>query len=306
MEYLESVKNHRVPLGLVAISLVVVLAAALGLFLLINCKFFVQCKAPENININAAVIKKNETIAKLTAQIIKKHLDGLLVLGSAYSEKKEVIQYIQQGKWQNAMNIIANAFKEDSLEAVDRIALFDVTGTTQANTPEQSQLIGQNFAYKDWYQGVMADFKPYVSEVYVRATEPPANVIGMAFPIKNNNDTPIAILLFTIKTDSFLKWLNELRFGENGTTFIVDKRGRIVAHPDIAPQGEIVDFSSRTDVQKVISGQSGTEIVLNGNKKRILSSYEPIPGYHGGVITKIKLGEIIKAGFGKEIQGGGK
>ena len=299
----ERSKTRQIPIKLVIILLVLVLVVTIGSLFWFNCRFLVQCKTPANLSINGAIIKKNEMIAKITAQLIKSHIDGLLVVGSFYSGKKEVVQNIQQGKWQNAMNFVAGAFSEDNLGAIDRMALFDITGTTMANLPEQGHLIGQNFAYRDWYQGVTADFKPYASEVYVRATKPPANVIGVAFPVKNNNNVPIAILLFTIKTDSFLWWLEEIKIGESGKTFVVDKRGHVIAHPDIASQGEPVDYSYRTDVQKVISGQSGTEITFNLKNEQILSSYEPIPEYRWGVITKIKLAEVIKSGFGKEIQG---
>ena len=272
--------------------LVAVLILAWGLFWLTNQPFF-KYKTIQNLEINGDLIKKNETIAKLTAQVVKKDLEQILLVGSFYASRKEIVQLVQAGKWQEAANFSAAAFKEN--DGIDRIAFFDITGTSMGNVPLQSQLIGQNFSYRDWYRGVTANFKPYVSEVFVRATRPAFNVVGLSFPVIDGRGVPIGILLFTLKTDTFLKWLNELKFSESTLTFIVDQRGHVVAHPNIAPQEEIVDYSSRPEVRKAISGQSGTEITVNNTGT--VSSFEPVPGYRWGVISKISISEAAKFGL---------
>lgn len=295
----ESGHHRHISAKMIAFLLTAVFILAISSFWLVN-RFVFRYEPIKDLQINSEIIKKNETLAKATAEVVKAQINKILLIGSFYSDKKDFIAFIEKGKWQDAINSTYGAFKEVPSESLDRIALFDMTGTTMANTPSgQGQLLGQNFAFRDWYRGVTTNFKPYVSEVYVRATDPKFNVVGVAFPVINNKGVPVAILLFTVKTDTFVRWLSEAKFGNSGLSFIVDQRGQVVAHPEIPPQGGIVDYSSRSDVQRVISGKSGTDIVLNSKNERAVVSFEPIPEFHWGVITIIKIEELEASGLVK-------
>ena len=281
--------------------LIVFYVLAVGVFWwLENCEFLLQCKTTQdisNLEISGDVIKKNEMVAILTAQLVKKQIDILLTIGSVYAARKDFVQFVQQNKWQDAINLASGMLKEAPPNSIDRIGLLDIAGTLQGNIPEDRGFWGQNFAFRDWYRGVTTNFKPYVSEVFERTAEPNFNVVILVFPIFNNKETPIGFMTMQIKTDIFLGWLNEIKFGNSGLSFIIDQSGHIVAHPEIPPQGAIIDFSSKTEVQKVISGQSGTEITISSKNKRTLVSYEPIGDIHWGVITRIELDEVINSGL---------
>lgn len=265
-----------------------------------NCGPTLKCKTVENVSnleISGDIIKKNETIAMLTAQVVKKQIDILLTIGSIYASKKELTQLIQQDKWREAINLMSGIFKELPEGTIEKIVLADVLGTAKDSIPTEPELIGKNFAFRDWYRGVTADFKPYVSEVYQRASEPRFNMVGIAFPVNDIRGIPTAILLLHVKTDIFQKWLSDIKFGTTGLSYIVDQRGHVIVHPDLPTQSEIVDYSSKTEVQKVISGQSGTEISFGAKGQRTLSSYEPIIEINWGVITRIELNEVINSGL---------
>lgn len=297
-------KGRYLTLGLAVILLVLFFVLAAGFFWWWqNCKSTFECKTTESISnfeISGNIIKKNEMIAKLVAQVVRKEIDQLLTVGSVYAGRKELIQFIQQDKWREAVNLTSGIFKEFPGGTIEKIVLADMLGTAKGAIPSDSNVLGTNFAFRDWYRGVTTDFKPYVSEVFQRMSIPRFNVVGLAFPVNNSHDVPIAILLLQIKTDTFQKWLNDIKFGNSGLSFIVDQRGHVVAHPEIPTQGEIANFSSRTEVQKVISGQSGTEISVSSKGKRILVSYEPIPDLHWGIITRIELDELIDSRLIKE------
>jgi hypothetical protein len=67
------------------------------------------------------------------------------------------------------LNIIkppySNAFKD--FPYIERISLFDSYGvfwTATSLTPEISAAVGKDFSYRDYYQGVSKNWKPYVAE----------------------------------------------------------------------------------------------------------------------------------------------
>jgi len=63
------------------------------------------------------------------------------------------------------------------------ISVYDVDGTMRAVDPQNSDLIGANYAYRDWYQGVTRTWSPYVSEVYRTTAASRQLVIAVAVPI---------------------------------------------------------------------------------------------------------------------------
>lgn len=244
----------------------------------------------EKIEISSTIINKNEAVTKLAAQVIKRHLDAIVVAGTAYSQNQRLLTFINEDRWEDAIRSIAGLLKED-INGPERIYLTDTGGTLMADFPVLSGAKGQNYASKDWFKGVTENFKqPYLSEVHARFPSPRFNVVSFAFPVKNAKGVPIAILVIETKADAFLDWVYEVKVGNTGRLFIVDQRGQIVAHPNFAPQGEIMDFSSERDVQRVLAGQSGTDIFLDN--RRFISSYEPlIDDYKWGVVFRISVDE---------------
>ena len=46
------------------------------------------------------------------------------------------------------------------------VSVYEVDGTMRAIAPADRSLPGRKYAFRDWYQGVTRNWKPYVSEVY--------------------------------------------------------------------------------------------------------------------------------------------
>lgn len=244
----------------------------------------------DKFSISSVIINKNEALAKLSAQIVKRRLDSVLIAGNAYSKNQRLVKFINEDKWREAVNSIAGLLREDfDNGGPERIFLTDITGTLKAYFPKISWVSGQNFAFRDWYKGVTRNFEAYLSEVYKRTAKPQFNVVVFAFPIKDQRGVPIAILGIQTKSDAFLDWIYDINIGKSGRLFIVDQKGQIVAHPDFAPQGDIVDYSGEPDVQRVVGGLAGSDIFFDN--KNFISSYEPIVGYDWGVVIRIPVEE---------------
>jgi len=274
--------------------LVLVISISVGVAILVSSLIvskglFKPSPKAERFDISSTIITKNEALVKLAAQIIKRHLDAISVIGTAYSQNQRLLMFINEDRWEEAVKSIAGLLKED-LSKPERIFLTDMGGTLMADFPVLSNAKGQNYASKDWYKGVTNEFKPYISEVHQRFPGPRFNVVSFAFPVKNQRKVPVAVLVIETRSDSFLDWVYEVKVGNSGKLFIVDQRGQIVAHPDFASQGQIIDYSAEKDVQRVLAGQSGTDIFFDG--KKLISSYEPLlDSYKWGAIFRISIDE---------------
>lgn len=163
----------------------------------------------DKFNISGTIINKNEETAKISAQIIKKHLDAMFIAGIAYSNNQRLVRFINEHKWDEAINSVSGLLREDfnGKKGAESIFLTDISGNLKANLPKIPEVSSKNFAFQDWYKGVTKNFKPYLSEVYKITAKPQFNVISFAFPVKDQNGTPIATLVIQNKSDAFLEWI---------------------------------------------------------------------------------------------------
>jgi PAS domain S-box-containing protein len=228
---------------------------------------------------------QRQDIAYLAATTLKEKLDRLADLSISLASRVRFRQLVSEGKWDEAVQILSTVPKD--FPFIDRLFLSDLDGTLRADTPALPDVRGKNFASRDWYQGISKAWKPYVSEVYQRAAEPRYNVIAAAAPIKGPDENTTAILVLQVKLDSLLQWTNNVEVGPHGFVFVVDKRGKIAAHPKFAPQEKIVDYSKAVGVHKALRGVQGVEILFDAiESEQQVVAYQPVAGYGWGVVVQ--------------------
>lgn len=235
-------------------------------------------------------LSRRESLAHLASIVLKEKFDRIVDLGVSFATRVQFRKHIEAGRWDEAIKILESAPKD--FPYIDTVGLFDPKGTLMAVTPPIPEAIGQNFAYRDYYQGVSKDWQPYVSEVFKRAPEPKYNVVSIAVPIKSESiregDRKIlGILLLTINLDIILDWAREIEVGPGGFAYFVDRNGHVAGHPKFSSQDEVVDFSEVPAVKKILQGEKGVEILYNPiEKEERISAYEQVPVYGWGVIVQ--------------------
>jgi PAS domain S-box-containing protein len=230
-------------------------------------------------------LSQRQAIAYLAANTLKEKLDRLVDISVSLASRVRFRQLVSEGKWDEAIDILRNVPRD--FPFIDRLTMNDPSGTLVADTPALPHVRGKNFANRDWYRGVSQNWLPYVSEVYQRAAEPRYNVAAVAAPIKAEDGTVVGILVLQVKIDFLLEWTRNIEVGSNGFVVIVDKRGKIAAHPKFAPQGEIVDYAKVPAVQKLLRGDHGVELLSNPiERERQVFAYQPVPGYGWGAIVQ--------------------
>lgn len=74
---------------------------------------------------------------------------------------------------------------------------------------------------------------------------------------------------------------------EGAFLYLTDRRGRVVSHPHLPTQGEVVDFSGLAPVQKALQGDRG--VVRSRDRldpEEQVAAYAPIPGYGWAVVVQ--------------------
>jgi len=112
-------------------------------------------------------------------------------------------------------------------------------------------------------------------------------VIAAALPIKTDEPRISGILVLQVRLQSLLEWMHTIELGPGGVVYLVDRRGQLTAHPELAPDGELRDVSSVPSVEKALRGEGGADIAFDpvAQDARVVA-YAPVPGDGWGVMAE--------------------
>lgn len=229
-------------------------------------------------------LSTRQSIAHLATVNLKQTFDGLISLGVSFVTRRDFIQRVSEKNHDEAIRLLGSV--QVDFPQINRVFIVDMEGTLLADTPHLPGVVGKNFADRDWYHGVVRDWKPYISEIYKRAAEPQYNMIAVAIPVRDIKQEPVAILVLQVSIDNMTDWTKRTEVGTGGFVYFVDKKGQVAGHPKSSLDGEILDFSFIPLVQKVLRGESGVEVNFNPfDKEERLSAYESVPKYNWGAVA---------------------
>ncbi|MBT9134390.1 MAG: Non-motile and phage-resistance protein [Firmicutes bacterium] len=167
------------------------------------------------------------------------------------------------------------------------MSILSPRGLQIANYPFVPETIGMDFSHRDHFVAVTRDLAPFVSEFFLRATEPRRYVFVISAPIMQDGQL-IGILTVQPKDDYFARVLH----GSTppvGHIIIVDRNGYLV-HSSLHPRGttQPENLSHLPVVQKVIRGLRGVaETIDTETGEAVWTSYQPIGKFGWGVLVDI-------------------
>ncbi len=246
------------------------------------------------------VMLERQSVAELAATMIQERLYRVIDVGTSLATRVAFRDRVSEGNWDAAIEIMESVPEDFSY--IDRVALFDPQGTFWAATsptPEILSVIGENFSYRDYYQGVSKNWEPFVGEAIKPAVPLGYNLVPVAIPIKAESEEVLGFLLLNIKLDTLVVWAQNIDAGPEGFLYFVDHKGHLVAHPTLLPAEEIIDFSSDETVQKVLAGEAGAEVLVDQEKDKLkIVAYAPVPDFGWGVILEQPRAAALAPFFG--------
>lgn len=242
----------------------------------------------------ASMLTQKEMLAHLAASSVYDRLNAVMELGISLATRPLVMDAVGRGDWQAAIGVLSSV--PATFPYIDRIVLYDPGAVIRADVPSDPDVIGQSRTDKPWYAGIKHDWQPHISPVYGRGATPKMNLVSAAFPIRKRTAAPglpaaapgpvIGILQLQLKLELFQQWVRRAGLDAGAVVYIVDQRGRIVAHPQIDNLEVNIDFSGVPAVQKLLRGESGAEFSYNPvEKQERFAAYEPVEKYGWGVVV---------------------
>jgi signal transduction histidine kinase/CheY-like chemotaxis protein len=153
------------------------------------------------------------------------------------------------------------------------VSVYEPDGTMRAIVPPD-KIVGRNFAYRDWYRGVTADWQPYVSEVYRTAAGSSPLVVAVAVPIRDERGAPAGILMATYSLSQLASEFSALEKGATADFYVLDQHGVVAAARGLNAS-EPIRFSASGVVTHALAGEEGSgQYTIDG--KNTFVGFAPI------------------------------
>jgi PAS domain S-box-containing protein len=233
-----------------------------------------------------AELAESANVSNLSAVLIEEHFSQYVTLLNSYAIDAEL-----RRQWQARQMPAIQEHMERALslqQDATIVSIYDVNGTLRAIAPHDPQLIGQSFAHRDWYKGVITRWEPYVSEVYRPRAAPQTLSVAVAVPIKDDNGKAVGIIAAAYSLQRISRWLPSS--GDRNIR-VVDQKGQLLATPGIDVFAPPKDLSGFDVVKKVLAGEEGSGVLSHesgeghAGEGEFLVTYKPIRSFGWGVLT---------------------
>ena len=234
--------------------------------------------------VEAQVRSHNRSTAQLTKALVETEFAGRFMALSIFSRFPVFMQAVAERdtvRVRERLRLLVEGFED-----VSRVFIADTSGTPWVDFPATAGLLGRNFAHRDWYRGVSAGWKPYVSEIYRREARPELLIVAVASPIiLPGEPKPLGILVVQTRLDGLNRLLRQVQAGHEGLVFLLDQRGTVAVHPGMDLEDTL--HTRYTEVPAIsglaaLAGRGPKEIEYRDPYRGRTSSPPPSPaGYRG-------------------------
>src|SRR4051812_10995486 len=138
--------------------------------------------------------------------------------------------------------------------------------------------------------------KVYFSPVYFRKESEPYLTMAVA----SGNKTVTGVTVAEINLKLILDVISQIRIGKDGYAYVVDRQGRLVAHPDISLVLRGTDMSRLAQVAAALSPTPHSETPVdatNRNGVPVLSAHATIPALNWIVFVELPIAEAQQPVF---------
>ena len=287
--------------GLSVLALVwTVLPLALVLALVVGTGFYAYQRVVQSL-----LIARDQELARVSAERLSDNIRGYADLLVALANSDEM----RSGDAQRQEDVLSRS--HDLLEVFDGgVAVLDERGMVTVTDPAHGELVGQNLAVHPYFQTTRALRQPTFSDIFQEMGSG-EDAIVVAVPILGTegdfrgvirggfNLREQIVSTQEILQDDFSpshrrlgQEIRNLKIGDEGYAYLVDRNGRVIYHPERTPIGQ--DFSHRRAVDRLKHGeQVGAFVSQERGKERFVVGFANLPATGWGLVIREPWAEVV-------------
>lgn len=161
-------------------------------------------------------------------------------------------------------------------ENLDAVYFVIPNGDMYLVEPYQYQvdLASSNFAFRDWYKGVIGTKSTYVSELFF-AQGKKGDTVAIVTPVKSESGDFVGMWGGLVNLDSWSKQFGEINLAKNENAIIVDHNGNVLIDSKHKSINTIESYLHLQGVNRALAGNSGNIVeTINGQNSFVV--YAPI------------------------------
>lgn len=241
--------------------------------------------------LESRAVLENAAAVRLVARSVQEHFDRLASYAEGFSRRPLLADAAAKKDPEGARALLKELIMEN--KDFDRAFLADPSGVLWVDYPHDLAVVGKNFSYRDWYQGVSRTQAFYLSGIYQRTASPQVYLVALAVPVRDADKKLVAYLVSHYRIESLLTWLSLIKPSLTGSVRLIDHHGFLLKQPGSASQ-PLVDLNQDLVIQKAFSGPLGS---MEGpdpiSRKPSLISYSTVEPYGWIVLASQPLAAIF-------------
>jgi len=236
--------------------------------------------------------------AELSAAYFEREISGLREIVESYAQRPTLVGSVSgRRRPGDAATIRLHLSQlQRTRRGIGTAFISRTSGRLIDIVPSTPAIVGKNFAFRDWYRGVTATGRGYVSEAYETQAAGHPNVVAVATPVRRVGRSGTlgatkAILVAAYRVDQIQAFADRFARNSGVDLTVTDQRGVALASPGKPPSG----LASRRGDRRVaaaLRGEQGTAEVTRGHQT-MLSAHTPVPGVGWTVIAETPTKEAF-------------
>ncbi len=226
--------------------------------------------------------REDRKSAKLISLILEAYLNDIQSTLEAYASRPLLLEAARK---KDAAAAKQHLFSLNRISpGMDNLLIADRKGTIWIIWPDRPDVLGKNFAWRDWYRGVTRKKTPYVGEAVLRVTGEKDTAIHIAAPIFDEKGEIIGILLNTQRAVEIGRILQRAQLEEGLSISVTDRNGTLIYSSRHAYAKALVLYPFFDAVKKTTGAELSTVAVPDpteqGKARHISHTILPDSGLH--------------------------
>ena len=270
-------------------------------FLILFAVAFLICQQ-HYITSREQALEEDRSSANLLSLVLDQRLKRIVAVMESYSHRPLLLEAVRDQNLEKARIHLVDLANSDS--AIDILIITDRQGTLWAACPERPEVMGKNFAYREWYKDVSREWKPTISDVLLRLVREKDLAIQISVPFIDVNGQVIGILLNTQRTIGLAELFKQVPLDPGASISIADRKGQTVYCSRHHVETEIKPYPFYADMKQFMAANHKTFVVddpdLSGGNRYV--SFSPVGDIGWTVFVGRDKGAILLSGLGYDIQ----
>jgi signal transduction histidine kinase len=237
--------------------------------------------------VTSLVLSRDEQLAQLSAQRVAQLMDedALMLQAIADISRDEIDPFQLERVILKVPPDVLGVFNGG-------VTVANRLGEVLVSAPSGRHPLGKDISGEGYFQQIRSGNSQAFSDVTIDA-ETGQTMLAVAVPLIDNHGAWLGLLIGSIHTDDsgLSSAIRRLKVGDEGFAYLVDQKGRVIAHPD--PQMVGLDFSARPPVKRAIDGSSGALLGTGSDGESLVQGYAPVSGAGWGIVVRESWTDVV-------------